>query len=156
MFMESERRRVLWIGPLRERMEGRFNIEQAESVPAALAKLRANSQNAVVAAMPSATVDINQLEANIKKARRKRLFSVLALVAVAEHDQAVIGLDHAGLAPDIVTVQLDFSRRIAGDHAVALAAAAIGAGGVGEDDELVYAVRIVEPAAGEHLARPAS
>ena len=50
--MVTERRRVLWIGTLREQLEDRFTIEYSETVPAALAKLRANSQNAVVAAMP--------------------------------------------------------------------------------------------------------
>jgi DNA-binding NtrC family response regulator len=50
--MEFERRRVLWIGPPREPMDGRFTVEYSETVPAALAKLRLNGQNAVVASLP--------------------------------------------------------------------------------------------------------
>ena len=50
--MVSERRRVLWIGPLREQLEERFTIEYSETVPDALAKLRVNGQNAVVASLP--------------------------------------------------------------------------------------------------------
>ena len=50
--MVSERRRVLWIGPPLEQLEARFTIEYSETVPAALARLRLNGQNAVVASLP--------------------------------------------------------------------------------------------------------
>ena len=50
--MSAEMRQVLWIGTPLEKTEGRFTIEYTESVPAALAKLRTNAQNAVVAVLP--------------------------------------------------------------------------------------------------------
>ena len=50
--MGSERRRILWIGPPREQMGDRFTIEYSETVQAALARLKLDAQNAVVAALP--------------------------------------------------------------------------------------------------------
>jgi len=70
-------------------------MEQAKPVTAEQAAAGGNA--AAPAGAPSATVDINQLEANIKKAKRKGVYSIVVLVVIAI--AVIVALVVGGILP---------------------------------------------------------